>query len=45
MIIRFELSGPGGYLFFGSGQVYNSVLTIHGAPEIAFPPVNNALTF
>uniref|UniRef100_A0AAF5Q6Z2 Cytochrome c oxidase subunit 1 n=1 Tax=Wuchereria bancrofti TaxID=6293 RepID=A0AAF5Q6Z2_WUCBA len=37
IIIRFKLSSPGGYLFFDSGQVYNSVLTIHG---IAFPQVN-----
>uniref|UniRef100_A0AAF5Q5T3 Cytochrome c oxidase subunit 1 n=1 Tax=Wuchereria bancrofti TaxID=6293 RepID=A0AAF5Q5T3_WUCBA len=49
MIIRFELSSPDGYLFFGSGQVYNSVLTMHGVLiiffyEIAFPRVN-ALSF
>lgn len=25
-----ELSCPGGFLLSGSGQVYNSVLTIHG---------------
>nr|BAV82730.1 cytochrome c oxidase subunit I [Brugia timori] len=36
MIIRFELSSPGGYLFFGSGQVYNSVLTMHGVLMIFF---------
>lgn len=36
MIIRLELSSPGGYLFFGSGQVYNSVLTIHGVLMIFF---------
>uniref|UniRef100_A0A0R3R9F7 Cytochrome c oxidase subunit 1 n=1 Tax=Brugia timori TaxID=42155 RepID=A0A0R3R9F7_9BILA len=27
---------PGGYLFFGNGQVYNSVLTIHGTLMIFF---------
>lgn len=36
MLIRFELSRPGGYLFFGRGQVYNSVLTIHGVLIIFF---------
>nr|BAV82795.1 cytochrome c oxidase subunit I [Onchocerca ochengi] len=36
MLIRFELSSPGGYLFFGSGQVYNSVLTMHGVLMIFF---------
>nr|CDP91235.1 Bm126 [Brugia malayi] len=36
IIIRFELSRPGGYLFFGSGQVYNSVLTMHGVLMIFF---------
>nr|YP_010481281.1 cytochrome c oxidase subunit I [Dipetalonema gracile]UVN17308.1 cytochrome c oxidase subunit I [Dipetalonema gracile] len=36
MIIRFELSSPGGYLFFGNGQVYNSVLTMHGILMIFF---------
>nr|NP_008370.1 cytochrome c oxidase subunit I [Onchocerca volvulus]AAC61612.1 cytochrome oxidase subunit 1 [Onchocerca volvulus] len=36
MLIRFELSSPGGHLFFGSGQVYNSVLTMHGVLMIFF---------
>lgn len=36
ILIRFELSSPGGYLFFGSGQVYNSVLTMHGVLMIFF---------
>nr|YP_009306205.1 cytochrome c oxidase subunit I [Dirofilaria sp. 'hongkongensis']AOP18680.1 cytochrome c oxidase subunit I [Dirofilaria sp. 'hongkongensis'] len=36
MLIRFELSSPGGYLFFGNGQVYNSVLTMHGVLMIFF---------
>lgn len=36
MVIRFELSSPGGYLFYGNGQVYNSVLTMHGVLMIFF---------
>nr|ASS35157.1 cytochrome c oxidase subunit 1 [Thelazia callipaeda] len=36
MIMRLELSSPGGYLFFGSGQVYNSVITMHGVLMIFF---------
>lgn len=36
IIIRLELSSPGGYLFFNRGQVYNSVLTIHGVLIIFF---------
>nr|BAV81415.1 cytochrome c oxidase subunit I [Litomosoides sigmodontis] len=36
MVIRFELSSPGGYLFFTNGQVYNSVLTMHGVLMIFF---------
>nr|QNQ12247.1 cytochrome c oxidase subunit I [Setaria cervi]QNQ12248.1 cytochrome c oxidase subunit I [Setaria cervi]QNQ12249.1 cytochrome c oxidase subunit I [Setaria cervi]QNQ12250.1 cytochrome c oxidase subunit I [Setaria cervi]QNQ12251.1 cytochrome c oxidase subunit I [Setaria cervi] len=36
MVIRMELSSPGGYLFYGSGQVYNSVLTMHGVLMIFF---------
>nr|AQM38780.1 cytochrome c oxidase subunit 1 [Setaria digitata] len=36
MIIRLELSSPGGYLFYNSGQVYNSVLTMHGVLMIFF---------
>nr|WGC93706.1 cytochrome c oxidase subunit I [Mansonella sp.] len=36
MIMRLELSSPGGYLFSGSGQVYNSVLTMHGVLMIFF---------
>uniref|UniRef100_A0A183HSJ3 Cytochrome c oxidase subunit 1 n=1 Tax=Onchocerca flexuosa TaxID=387005 RepID=A0A183HSJ3_9BILA len=40
MLIRFELSRPGGYLFFGSGQVYNSALTMHDVLIDVFPRVN-----
>nr|YP_003875468.1 cytochrome c oxidase subunit I [Chandlerella quiscali]ADL39026.1 cytochrome c oxidase subunit I [Chandlerella quiscali] len=36
MIMRLELSSPEGYLFFNSGQVYNSVLTMHGILMIFF---------
>nr|YP_004935159.1 cytochrome c oxidase subunit I [Acanthocheilonema viteae]ADN52139.1 cytochrome c oxidase subunit I [Acanthocheilonema viteae] len=36
MIMRIELSSPGGYLFSGNGQVYNSVLTMHGILMIFF---------
>lgn len=36
MIIRLELSSPGGYLFFSNGQIYNSVLTMHGILMIFF---------
>nr|YP_007890907.1 cytochrome c oxidase subunit I [Spirocerca lupi]AGI51577.1 cytochrome c oxidase subunit 1 [Spirocerca lupi] len=35
-VIRLELSSPGGYLFSGFGQVYNSVLTLHGILMIFF---------
>lgn len=36
IFIRLELSRSGGILLFGSGQVYNAVLTIHGVLIIFF---------
>nr|YP_010332247.1 cytochrome c oxidase subunit I [Tetrameres grusi]UNY39746.1 cytochrome c oxidase subunit I [Tetrameres grusi] len=35
-MMRLELSMPGGYLMVGNGQVYNSVLTMHGILMIFF---------
>lgn len=34
MLLRLELAKPG--LFFGNGQVYNSVLTLHGLTMVFF---------
>nr|YP_011001028.1 cytochrome c oxidase subunit 1 [Mastophorus muris]WPN85864.1 cytochrome c oxidase subunit 1 [Mastophorus muris] len=36
LIIRLELSCPGGFVLSGSGQVYNSVLTMHGILMLFF---------
>nr|YP_004927908.1 cytochrome c oxidase subunit I [Heliconema longissimum]ACV96726.1 cytochrome c oxidase subunit I [Heliconema longissimum] len=36
MIIRTELCRPGGFIMMGSGQIYNSVLTLHGVLMIFF---------
>ncbi|VDK51643.1 unnamed protein product [Gongylonema pulchrum] len=36
VFMRVELSCPGGFLLSGSGQIYNSILTIHGILMIFF---------
>nr|WAP90821.1 cytochrome c oxidase subunit 1 [Neofoleyellides sp. XM-2022] len=36
MMMRMELSVPGGFLLNGMGQVYNSVLTLHGILMVFF---------